>query len=54
MEINREAPATADGEPRIDADPQTVFAVTSAIDQGPSWNFDVNAPTHRPHQGLPA
>ena len=31
MEINRHAPATAEGELRIDADPQTVFAVISAI-----------------------
>jgi hypothetical protein len=34
MEINRNAPATADGELRIDADPQTVFAVISAADGG--------------------
>jgi hypothetical protein len=34
MEINRNAPATADGELRIDADPQTVFAVISAVDGG--------------------
>jgi uncharacterized protein YndB with AHSA1/START domain len=32
MEINRNAPATAEGELRIDADPETVFAVISAID----------------------
>ena len=42
MEINRNAPATADGELRIDADPQTVFSVISAIDQWPSWNPDIN------------
>ena len=30
MEINRNAPATAEGELRIDADPQTVFSVISA------------------------
>jgi hypothetical protein len=31
MEINRDAPATAEGELHIDADPQTVFAVLSAL-----------------------
>ena len=34
MEINRNAPATAEGELRIDADPQTVFAVISASTGG--------------------
>jgi uncharacterized protein YndB with AHSA1/START domain len=43
MEINRNAPATAEGELRIGADPQTVFAVISAIDQWPSWNPDVRS-----------
>ena len=43
MEINRNAPATAEGELRIDADPQTVFTVISAIDQWPSWNPDVKS-----------
>jgi uncharacterized protein YndB with AHSA1/START domain len=43
MEINRNAPATADGELQIDADPQTVFAVISALDQWPSWNPDVKS-----------
>jgi uncharacterized protein YndB with AHSA1/START domain len=43
MEINRNAPATAEAELRIDADPQTVFAVISAIDQWPSWNPDVKS-----------
>jgi Polyketide cyclase / dehydrase and lipid transport len=42
-EINRNAPATAHGELRIDADPQTVFAVILAIDQWPSWNPDVKS-----------
>jgi uncharacterized protein YndB with AHSA1/START domain len=45
MEINRDAPATADGELRIDADPQTVFSVIAAIDQWPSWNPDVKSVT---------
>jgi uncharacterized protein YndB with AHSA1/START domain len=43
MEINRNAPATADGELRIDADPQTVFSVIAAIDQWPSWNPDIKS-----------
>ena len=43
MEINRNAPATAEGELRIAADPQTVFAVISAIDQWPSWNPNVKS-----------
>lgn len=43
MNINRNAPATAEGERQIAADPQTVFAVISAIDQWPSWNPDVKS-----------
>jgi uncharacterized protein YndB with AHSA1/START domain len=43
MEINRNASATAEGELRIDADPQTVFSVISAIDRWPSWNHDVKS-----------
>jgi uncharacterized protein YndB with AHSA1/START domain len=45
MEINWNAPATAEGELQIHADPQTVFAVVSAIDQWPSWNPDVKSVT---------
>ena len=45
MEINRDAPATAEGELQIDADPRTVFSVISAIDQWPSWNPDVRSVT---------
>ena len=45
MEINRNAPATAEGELRIDADPSTVFSVIAAIDQWPSWNPDVKSVT---------
>ncbi|HSO51668.1 MAG TPA: SRPBCC family protein [Actinomycetes bacterium] len=43
MEINRNAPAIADGELRIDADPEIVFGVISGIDQWPSWNPDVKS-----------
>jgi carbon monoxide dehydrogenase subunit G len=39
------APATAEGELRIDADPSTVFSVIAAIDQWPSWNPDVKSVT---------
>ena len=45
MEINRDAPATAEGELQIAADPQTVFSVISAIDRWPSWNPDVKSVT---------
>jgi uncharacterized protein YndB with AHSA1/START domain len=45
MEINRNAPATAEGETQIEADPQTVFAVISAIDRWPTWNPDVRSVT---------
>jgi uncharacterized protein YndB with AHSA1/START domain len=43
MEINRDAPATAEGELRIDADPETVFAVIAALDRWPSWNPEVKS-----------
>jgi uncharacterized protein YndB with AHSA1/START domain len=41
MDINRGAPATAEGEIHIAADPQTVWDVIAAIDGWPSWNRDV-------------
>jgi uncharacterized protein YndB with AHSA1/START domain len=43
MDINRAAPAIASGEARIDADPETVFSVISAIAAWPSWNPDVKS-----------
>lgn len=43
MDINRSAPATAEGETLIHADPTTVFTVISAIDDWPSWNPDVKS-----------
>ena len=43
LDINRGAPATAAGEQLIDADPDTVFSVISAIDEWPSWNPDVKS-----------
>jgi uncharacterized protein YndB with AHSA1/START domain len=45
VNINRNAPATAAGELRIGADPQTVFAVIADIDQWPTWNPDVKSVT---------
>jgi uncharacterized protein YndB with AHSA1/START domain len=45
VDINRNAPATAEGELRIAADPQTVFAVISGIDQWPAWNPDIKSVT---------
>jgi uncharacterized protein YndB with AHSA1/START domain len=45
MDINRDAPATAEGELHIDADPPTVFAVISDIGQWPAWNPDVTSVT---------
>ncbi len=43
MEINRAAPATASGETVIGAEPDTVFSVSSAIDEWPSWNPDMKS-----------
>jgi uncharacterized protein YndB with AHSA1/START domain len=43
MDINRAAAATAAGEALIDAGPETVFSVISAIDAWPSWNPDVRS-----------
>ena len=45
MDIDRNAPATAEGELQIDADPPTVYAVISDIAQWPAWNPDVTSVT---------
>jgi hypothetical protein len=45
MDINRDAPATADGELQINADPPTVFAVISDVEHWPAWNPDVKSVT---------
>lgn len=41
MDIDRSAPATAEDETLIQADPETVFSVISVLDEWPSWNPDV-------------
>lgn len=41
MEIDRSAPATAEGEIDIPAPPQVVWDVMSDIESWPSWNPDI-------------
>ena len=43
MEINRNAPATADGETHIAADPGTVWDVIAAIEEWPTWNPEIKS-----------
>jgi uncharacterized protein YndB with AHSA1/START domain len=43
VDIDRGAPATAEGELQIAADPETVFSVIAAIEQWPSWNPGVRS-----------
>jgi hypothetical protein len=43
LDINRAAPAIASGEALIEADPETVFSVISAIGEWPSWNPGVRS-----------
>lgn len=43
MDINSDAPATAEGEIQIAALPETVWEVISAIEAWPSWNPDVKS-----------
>lgn len=38
MEINRNAPAIADGETHIATDPERVWDVIAAIEEWPTWN----------------
>jgi uncharacterized protein YndB with AHSA1/START domain len=45
VDIDREAPATAEGERRIDAPPDTVFAVLADLERWPSWNPGVRSVT---------
>jgi len=41
MDINRDAPATAEGEVRIAADTAIVWAVISDLEGWPTWNEDI-------------
>ena len=43
MEINLHAPAVADGETQITADPETVWEVIAAIEEWPTWNPDIKS-----------
>jgi uncharacterized protein YndB with AHSA1/START domain len=43
MEIDRTAPAIAEGEIQIDAPPEVVFGVLSDLSGWPSWNSDVRS-----------
>lgn len=45
MEINRNAPATAEGEIHIAANPETVWEVIANIEEWPIWNPDVKSVT---------
>ncbi|MGZ8605177.1 MAG: SRPBCC family protein, partial [Actinomycetota bacterium] len=40
MDIDRDAPATAEGEVRIAASPETVWAVMADLSAWPTWNSD--------------
>lgn len=43
MDIDRDAPATAEGEIRIAAPPETVWEVIADLPGWPSWNPDVRS-----------
>lgn len=45
MDIDRDAPATAQGEIQIDAPPETVWAVMADLSDWPTWNSDVRSMT---------
>jgi uncharacterized protein YndB with AHSA1/START domain len=45
VDIERDAPATAEGEVRIAAAPETVWAVMADLSAWPSWNSDVKSVT---------
>lgn len=45
MDIDRDAPATAEGEIQIAAPPETVWAVISDLSSWPEWNPDVTSMT---------
>ncbi|MGZ8629809.1 MAG: SRPBCC family protein [Actinomycetota bacterium] len=41
MEIDENAPATAEGEIQVEASPEVVWSVLSDIDDWPTWNSDI-------------
>lgn len=43
MDIDRDAPASADGEIQIAAPPETVWAVITDLSGWPAWNSDVKS-----------
>lgn len=43
MDIDRDAPATAQGEIQIAAPPETVWAVMADLSAWPTWNADVRS-----------
>lgn len=43
MDIDRDAPATAEGEIQIAAPPETVWAVLTELRAWPTWNSDVQS-----------
>ena len=43
MDIDRRAPATAEGQIQIAASPDTVWSVLSDLSTWPSWNSEVNS-----------
>jgi uncharacterized protein YndB with AHSA1/START domain len=45
MDIDRDAPATAEGELQIAAPPETVWAVMTDLSSWPTWNHDVKSMT---------
>lgn len=45
MDIDRDAPATAEGERQIAASPDTVWAVIADLPAWPTWNPDVKSMT---------
>jgi uncharacterized protein YndB with AHSA1/START domain len=45
VEIDRSAPAIAEAETEIAADPETVWGVLTDLENWPSWNPDVSAVT---------